>query len=215
MEEVPAARRRTSEPVAARVVSGAGRQSHSQRINATQEGTMSSVMHTPAATYHVVMLSFEGEDQAGTILRRVRADGALEGCEITADAVVSRDSAGHIHVRERGAAGIGAAFGAVTAGLLGFLPGPMLLPILIVVGAVAGGVAGHFAGQVLPKEDLREVAASLPRGSSAYVAVVDSAHAEPLAAAFAAHGARVLNVAVETEMSSVIREAITGHVHRA
>jgi uncharacterized membrane protein len=175
---------------------------------------MSSVTSVPAATYHVVMLSFEDEDQATAMLRRVRADGALQGCEITADAVVSRDSAGHIHVREKGAAGIGAAFGAVSAGLLGFLPGPMLLPILIVIGAVAGGVAGHFAGQVLPKEDLREVASSLPLGSSAYVAVVDSTHAEQLASAFAAHGARVLNVPVESDMSSVIREALTGHVYR-
>jgi uncharacterized membrane protein len=175
---------------------------------------MSSVTSAPATAYHVVMLSFEGEGQASVVLRQVKAEGALEGCEITADAVVSRDPTGQIHVHERGAAGIGAAFGAVTAGLLGFMPGPMLLPILIVVGAVAGGVAGHFAGQVLPREDLREVAASLPPGTSAYVVVVDSSHAEQLASAFAALGARVLNVPVETEMSSVIREAITGHVYR-
>jgi uncharacterized membrane protein len=194
--------------------SGSCRSAYIEHIDAAQEETMSSTAETPAATYHVVMLSFEGEDHAGTIVRRVKAEGGLEGCNITADAVVSRDSAGRIHVHERGAAGIGAAFGAVTAGLLGFLPGPMLLPILVVVGAVAGGVAGHFAGQVLPKEDLREVGESLPPESSAYVAVVDSAHAEQLADAFATHAARVLNVPVETEMSSVIREAITGHIHR-
>jgi hypothetical protein len=58
------------------------------------------------------------------------------------------------------------------------------------------------------------VGESLPPESSAYVAVVDSVHADQLASAFAAEGARVLNMPVETDMSSVIREAITGHVRR-
>jgi uncharacterized membrane protein len=175
---------------------------------------MTYTKEAPTAAYHVVMLSFEGEGTAGKVLHQVKREGGLEGCEIEADALISRDAAGHIHVRERGAAGIGAVIGGVTAGFLGFLPGPMLLPLLVVVGAITGGVAGHFAGQVLPREDLREVGASLPPGTSAWVTVVDSLHAEQLAGTFAAEGARVLNVPVESEISYVIREAITGHVRR-
>jgi uncharacterized membrane protein len=175
---------------------------------------MGSTMQERPAIFHLVMLSFDGEDTAAAVVRRLRGEGALHGCEIAGEALVSRDRAGIVHAHERGATGIGVAFGAATAGFLGFFPGPMLLPLLIVAGAIVGGVAGHFAGQALPKEDLREVGESLPPGTSAFVAVVDTAHADQLVDAFAAEGARVLNVPVETSLASVIREGITGHIRR-
>jgi hypothetical protein len=67
---------------------------------------------------------------------------------------------------------------------------------------------------VIPPEDLRKVGESLPPGSSAYLAIVDEAHAEGIASAFAAEGARVVNIPVETELANVIREAITHRVTR-
>jgi hypothetical protein len=42
--------------------------------------------------------------------------------------------------------------------------------------------------------------------------VVDEAHAAALIAPFARRGARVVDSAVETELSSMIREGITHHV---
>lgn len=164
--------------------------------------------------YDVVMLSFDGLETAGKVLHRLRAEHALQGCEIEGEALISRDAAGQVHYHERGAAGVGATFGAVTAGVIGLLGGPVLLPLMLVAGGVMGGLAGHFAGQVLPPEDLRRVGESLPPGSSAYLAVVDAAHADAVADLFAAEGARVVNIPVETEMASMIREAITHRVSR-
>ncbi len=165
--------------------------------------------------FHLVMFTFNGTETARRVLNQLREEGGLDGCEIEAEALVSRDRDGRVQLHERGAAGVGAALGIVTAGIVGFVTGPVLLLAMVVAGGLVGGLAGHFAGQVLPPDDLREVADALRPGSSALLAVVDSPHAPRLVAAFAAEGAQVLNVPVETEISSVLREGITGRIRRA
>ena len=164
--------------------------------------------------YDVVMFSFDGTQTAMKTLAKLKEEDALEGVEIEGEALISRDAAGQVHFHERGSAGVGATFGAVTAGMLGLVLGPVGLLVMLVAGGVAGGVAGHFAGQVLPPEDLRKVGESLPPGASAYLALVDAGHADAISEAFAAEGAKVVNIPVETELASVIREAITHRVTR-
>ena len=174
-------------------------------------------MTIPASSpveYHITMFSFEGVDTATRILREVKSDPAFAGCEIEAEAVVAHHPDGRIELHEKGGAAVGATLGIVTAGIVGLVTGPVLLLGLIALGGVAGGIAGHFVGQILPPEDLKEVGESLPPGSSAVLAVVDTAHAARLVALFDAHGARILDVPVETDLGSVIREGITHHVTR-
>jgi uncharacterized membrane protein len=174
--------------------------------------TEPSELQSPA--YHVVMVSFDGVDTAGRALTRVKGEHGFDDCEIEAEALISRDPDGQVHVHEKGATGVGATFGAVTAGLISLVGGPIFLPVMIVAGAVAGGVVGHFAGQVLPPEDLKKVAESLTPGSSAYVAVVDSSHADIVASAFEPEGTVAVNSEVETEISSMIREGIIHSIRR-
>ena len=164
--------------------------------------------------YNVVMCSFDGEARAGEVLRKLKAEKLLEGREIEEGALVSRDAHGKVNFHERGGSGMGATWGAVTAGVVGWVGGPIVLLVMVVAGAVAGGLAGHFAGQILPGEDLRQLGESLPPGSSAYVVLVQRSHAEAVADILEAEGARIVNVPVETEVSSVIREAITHRVVR-
>ncbi len=175
---------------------------------------MNQPLDVQPARYHLVMSSFDGTDTAANVLRRLRAEHAFAGCEIEGEALVSRDVSGEVHYHERGAAGVGAAFGAATAGIVGLVGGPVILLLMLAVGGVAGGVAGHLAGQVLPREDLRAVGESLPPGSSAYLALVDAAHAGCVAGNFEAEGARILNVPIELELSCAIREAVTGSIRR-
>lgn len=169
-------------------------------------------IHPPR--YHLVMCSFEGTETASAVLDRVKAAAGLAECEIEGEAVVSHDPDGKVHLHEKGSAGVGAAAGATAGGVLGLMGGPVVLPLMLVAGALVGGVAGHFMGHALPPEDLREVAESLPPGSSAYIALVDTGHADGVAAAFAQEGARVLNLPVETELSGAIREAVTHRIRR-
>lgn len=174
--------------------------------------TRPSSPHPPA--YDVIMVSFDGVNSATEVLARVRAAGGLAGSEIEGEALLSRDAAGQVHLHEKGSAGLGATFGAVTAGVLGLVTGPLGLLVMVVAGGVAGGIAGHFAGQVIPPEDLRRVGEQLTPGTSAYITIVDAAHAQGVSDAFEAEGGRVLNIPVETEFASVVREAITHRVSR-
>jgi uncharacterized membrane protein len=164
--------------------------------------------------YHVMMLSFRGMDDARRARDEVRLEGIMNAIEIEGEALVERDADGKIHVHESGAAGIGAVAGATTMGIVGVLTGPVVVMLLIALGGVIGGVAGHFAGKMLPPEDLRRVAAGLPPGSSAYLAVVDARHAPALAEAYAQRGAEVIEIPVETEVANAIREGIVHEVTR-
>lgn len=166
------------------------------------------------AGYHLVMGSFEGTGRAAEAVERLREQGALQGCEIEGEALVSHDAAGRVHHHEKGSAGMGAAAGATAAGLIGLVGGPVVLPLMLVAGALVGGVAGHFMGQVIPQEDLQEVGEALPRESSAYIVLVDRLHAGAVAEAFAAEGARVLNMPIQTELTAAIREAVTHRITR-
>jgi uncharacterized membrane protein len=164
--------------------------------------------------YHVVMVAFEGTDTAARVVDRLKSEHAFGECEIEGAAVVSRDAAGHIHLHERGAAGVGAAFGTAAATIVGVVTGPVFFPILLAVGAIGGGLAGHFAGQALPPEDLRKVALSLTPDTSAYIAVVDTKHARNVAEAFGEEGRVVVDSPIETEISNAVREGVLHDVRR-
>jgi uncharacterized membrane protein len=86
---------------------------------------------------------------------------------------------------------------------------------MVIVGAVAGGVAGHFAGQLLPADDLRRVAESLRPGTSAFIAVVDTRHAQNVIDAFGDEGELLIDAPLETEISNAIREGVLHDVRRA
>lgn len=164
--------------------------------------------------YHVLMVSFEGRKTASEIVDRLKGEGAFRECEVEAEAFVWRDEDGKVHLHERGGAGAGAAFGATAMGIVSILGGPLVVPLMMIAGGVAGGVAGHLIGKIIPEDDLRRVGDSLQPGSSAYIAIVDHAHANVCARAFDSEAKSILNVPVETELSNVIREGIAGEIVR-
>jgi len=176
---------------------------------------MAAIQNQPETDYHVVLLTFTGADTAAKVVEEVKVDCAeMHDCEVEAEAVITRSASGKVSVSEGGGAGIGATLGVVAATLVGVVTGPIILPMMMVIGGVAGGIAGHYVAQSLPRDDLREVGERLPLDSSAYLAIVDSEHAPALVAAFEERHPEVLDVAVETEMASAIREAITHRVAR-
>lgn len=163
-------------------------------------------------SYDVMLFCFDGVDTARNVLRRVKADHLLDGCEIEGEAFVRHEETGKVSYQERGSAGIGATFGAATAGVIGLVGGPVVLLAMVAAGGLAGGIAGHYAGQIVPGDDLKEVGESLPEGSSAWVALVDTAHAREVARVFLEEGATVIDQPVEADLSSALRRAITGRL---
>lgn len=161
---------------------------------------------TPA--YDVMLFRFEGIDTARRVLRRIKDDHQLDGCEIEGEAFVEHDERGKVHYHEKGSAVFGAAVGGVTATLVGVVGGPVVLLALAVGAGLLGGVAGHYAGQIIPGQDLKELGETLPPGSSAYVAVIDKAHAHEVAAMLLEEGATVTDLPVDADISSAVRRSL-------
>jgi uncharacterized membrane protein len=161
------------------------------------------------------MMTFLDIDGAKETRERLDRYPELEKSRIEAEAIVARGEEGKIQVSEPGSAGIGATLGAVGAGIVGILTGPIILPMLIATGAIAGGIAGHLAGRILPTEDLDRVAQQIPPGSSAWLAVVDAEHAPNVLDVFRGTGARALDIPIDADATNAIREGLLREVTRA
>lgn len=156
------------------------------------------------AKYEVLLFSFDGVTAARDALTELKEEHELEKGHVLAEALVSHENTGKIHVHDPGAAGLGGAMGAVAGGFVAMFAGPVALPFLLVAGGLLGGMAGHLAGRILPRADLAEVAAAMPLGTSAYVALIDHDDARALEEMFVAKGARVVSTPVDSEMAGVL-----------
>jgi uncharacterized membrane protein len=156
------------------------------------------------AHFEVLLFSFDGVTTARDVLTELKEEHGLDEGHVLAEAIVSHQATGKIHVHDPGAAGLGGAMGAVAGGFVAMFAGPVALPFLLVAGGLMGGVAGHLAGRILPRADLAEVAAAMPLGTSAYVALVEHDDARRLEEIFTARGARVVSTPVDSEMAGVL-----------
>lgn len=153
--------------------------------------------HWHLAKYEVLLFSFDGVTTARDVLTDLKAEHRLDNDHVLAEAPGSC---------------VGGAMGAVAGGFAAMFAGPVALPFLLVAGGLLGGVAGHVAGRILPRADLAEVAAAMPLGTSAYVALVEHDDAQRLRDIFADRGARVVATPVDSEMAGVLGHALAEQV---
>lgn len=157
--------------------------------------------HVPRLS--VVVFRFPGVRGAHDAVAAAREDGwHREGIE--ADALVSHEANGKVHLHDPGAALAGGVVGVTTATLLGLVGGPVVLLAMVVAGALVGGVAGHFAGRIIPAEDLRRIGEALPRDSSAYMVLVEDDDVARVREVFTGRAEESLIVPVKTEMEGII-----------
>ena len=83
-------------------------------------------------------------------------------------AVVSRDAAGEVDIKEHGdmSTGKGAGIGALIGGVIGILGGPAGIAVGAGAGAAIGGIAAH-ADAGFDNETLERIGGALPSGTSA------------------------------------------------
>ncbi len=157
--------------------------------------------HAPRLT--VVLFRFRGVRGAHDAVARLKDEGwKHEGVE--ADALVSHEANGKVHLHDPGAAIAGGAVGVTAATVLGLVGGPVILLAMVVAGGVFGGIAGHFAGRIIPADDLRRVGEALPPDSSAYLVLVEDKDVPEVTARFDGLTEGVLTLPVETELSGVL-----------
>jgi uncharacterized membrane protein len=119
---------------------------------------------------------------AGTVLSQLKKmddDGSLD---IRNAAMLIKDEDGHLHLKDEEdvGTGAGALFGAITGGLIGLLGGPAGAIVGAVAGAATGGAAAAIIDMGFSNDQLKELQASMPAGSSALVVLVEHKWIEKL-----------------------------------
>jgi len=150
----------------------------------------------------IVLFRFPGVHGAQDAVRDMKAEGWRHD-EVEADALVSHEANGKVHVHDPGAAVAGGTLGVAAATILGLVGGPWVLLAMVAAGGILGGLVGHFAGRIIPADDLARVGDAIPRDSSAYVVLVEEHDVPRVREVFAELAAGVLTFPVRTEMDGL------------
>ena len=136
-------------------------------------------MDTPL---ELIVSVYNDPNTAGDVLSQLKKLADDNALEIRNAAVVVKDENGHVHLKddEDVGAGAGALFGAVTGGLIGLLGGPAGAIVGAVAGAATGGAAAAIIDMGFSNDQLKELQASMPAGSSALIVLVEHKWIESL-----------------------------------
>jgi Predicted membrane protein len=145
--------------------------------------------------------AYEGID----VLRDLDVNGDIT---LYANAVVSRDSTGQLHIGQEADEGpIGTATGLFTGSLIGLLGGPIGMAVGAGVGAITG-VAFDISKDDVSSAFVDEVSSSLVRGKSAVLAEIDESWTVPLDTRMDALGGIVFRrLRYEVAEDQLVREA--------
>jgi uncharacterized membrane protein len=161
------------------------------------------------AVYNILAFTFQGEDVAAQNLKDVKSSGALDGYDIVAQATVSQDEKGKVHVKEPGKGGKGAVIGGAIGGALGLFGGPAGVLALGAAGAAIGGVAGHL-DRYIPKDDLEELGDALTPDSSALLLLLEDTYSEGVINDMSGYNANVVTLTVGDDLSGQIAQYTAG-----
>ena len=154
----------------------------------------------------LIVLTFAGPDDAAealAALRRIAADGRLH---LLDTAIVTRDGAGTVHVKNEvsSATEIGAVAGA--------LLGPVLLfmfPVAgLVVGAAGGALVGRLLDQGVDDRFVQDVGAALRPGTSALFLLTDRGDPEAVVAGLRPFRGSVYQTTLAPDLEAEVRHAL-------
>ncbi len=134
------------------------------------------------AALELIISVYNAPDEAEAVLKGLRHQAGDKTFKIKEAAVITRDMNGHAHIQDTGdvKASHGAVFGAITGALIGLAGGPAGAVVGAVAGAATGGATAAVVDMGFSKEQLKELKASMPAGSSALVALVEHTWVEKL-----------------------------------
>jgi uncharacterized membrane protein len=155
---------------------------------------------------HIVIGLYNGEHDAEVALERLKPEYKDRREHIRAALALRRDIGDRFHYTYAGLSpGKGARRGVVLGAVVGLLTGGTGL-VLGALGAAVGALVGeHRQAQAMAPDRVNQVAASLPPGSSAIVAVVGDEILPGLQERLAQLGADVVTVAVSADIFEQIQ----------
>ncbi len=151
----------------------------------------------------VVLLvgAFPGEGVADSALQDLRQAERDDQIRIVDAAVLRRDAASKLHIKETAdmGGGRGAAIGGTLGAIVGLATGPVGWVAL--AGAAVGGLLAKMHDAGFPDERLREIGEALPPRSSAIIAVVEDRWADQAERQMQERGAKVLRQQLKEDIA--------------
>lgn len=126
------------------------------------------------SSLELVLATFPDEGAASAAYDQIREAEKQELLLLVDAAVVNRDQANHLHIKEERdlPGGPGALWGAGIGAILGFIGGPLGLVIGGAAGALVGGTAASLSDAGISNERLAQFADTLKPGASTVIVVV-------------------------------------------
>jgi len=136
-------------------------------------------MDTPL---ELIVSTYSDPHMAANVLSQLKKMADDKALDIRNAAIVVKDENGHVHLKDEEDVGTGAGvlFGAITGGLIGLLGGPAGAIVGVVAGAATGGAAAAIIDMGFSNDQLKELQASMPAGSSALIVLVEHKWIEKL-----------------------------------
>ena len=127
------------------------------------------------APTELIVSAFRTENGADEALSDLLLAKRVQLVKLHAAATVRRDSAGKLHIKERGDVGTGkgAASGAALGAVIGIFGGPIGMALGGAAGAAIGGLAARLVDTGIPDARLEQIGSALTNGSSAIVALIE------------------------------------------
>jgi uncharacterized membrane protein len=135
-----------------------------------------------AAPLELIISVYHQPEQASSMLETIRRSIQNGNLEIKHAAILVKDERGRVRLDDTQdvTPGRGALFGAITGGLIGLLAGPAGAVAGAVAGAATGGVSAALLDMGFSNDQLQELQATMPAGSSALVILVEHTWIEKL-----------------------------------
>jgi uncharacterized membrane protein len=154
----------------------------------------------------LVAITFEDQESASDVLRRVRQIEREGQIRLSDTAVVVNDREGKIHTQNELDSGVET--GATVGGMLG-LALSFLFPLAgLAVGIAGGALVGRMFEQGVDKELVKEVREQLTPGTSALFLMVQSGSPDAAIAAVRPHKGKVYQSALSYETEQSLRRAL-------
>jgi uncharacterized membrane protein len=157
---------------------------------------------------HLLVVTFDNADEAERVLETLRSVQRGDYLSLDDSAVVVKDEAGKIHVKNE--MDRGTKIGAIGGGLLGLLIGGIFFPVAgLLVGALAGGVIGGMADLGIDQKFVKEVSGDLQPGTSALFVIVRDATPDVAVAALRPYKGTVRYTSFDSDDEEELRRILS------
>jgi uncharacterized membrane protein len=154
----------------------------------------------------LVAITFEDQESAGNVLRRIRQLEREGKIRLADTAVLVRERDGRIHTENELDSGVET--GAVVGGILGMALSFMFPVAGLVVGVAGGALVGRMLEQGVDQGLVREVRDHLQPGTSALFLMVQDSDAGAVVAAVRPERGQVYQSALSYETEQALRQAL-------